>query len=258
MDARIPTFDRGADATELRRAFQRAGIVVVRGAVDSAALERLRAAAAEVLAVVAKRPALALGLDDAGRFNRVPFVLALDPDAKPLSALVRSPFVGALAETLLGAGAVCTGDVLVVKAAGPASQFPVHVDCEPVAPARLGRRWFVNVGVYLDDAGADNGCVAVLPGSHADPNAWAAVPRRRDRFDDLVPVEAEAGDVVVHHCALVHGSAASVQASPRRTLYFEFHPFLPALLYAEARLELPMARSEILARRRLHQEVRHA
>ncbi len=257
MDPRIPEFAPTADLRQVALSFHRAGIVVVRRAIDDATLSRLRQACDRILAAVAHQPALALRLADERQFNRVPWILQLDPEPQACTAVLDHAFVWDLAELLLGVDAVCTGDVLVVKTSGTASTFPVHADCEPIPPARLGRRWFVNVALYLDEASAANGCLAVLPGSHCSPVALDDLARRRDHFADLSPVEAAAGDVVVHHGALVHGSPASRSAAPRRTLYFEFHPFMPSYLNGEARPGLPMSRDEVLARRRLRERARH-
>ena len=143
------------------------------------------------------------------------------------------------------------------RPAGRRAPSPSTPTASRSPPARLGRRWFVNVALYLDEASAANGCLAVLPGSHCSPVALDDLARRRDHFADLSPVEAAAGDVVVHHGALVHGSPASRSAAPRRTLYFEFHPFMPSYLNGEARPGLPMSRDEVLARRRLRERARH-
>lgn len=73
--------------------------------------------------------------------------------------------------------------------------------------------------IPLLDCAADDGCFAVIPGSHksAFPKPWSSQP-----WDNppLLPVEAEAGDVIVFTEALTHGSRVNTSGRPRRTLYF--------------------------------------
>lgn len=69
------------------------------------------------------------------------------------------------------------------------------------------------------DAGVEDGCFAVIPGSHKSnfPRPWGDHP---DENPVLIPVEAEAGDCIIFTEALTHGSVVKTSERPRRTLYY--------------------------------------
>lgn len=99
------------------------------------------------------------------------------------------------------------------------------------------------VGLLLDDADAENGAMAVLPGSHSGP---VYEHYDGDRFvgslqaDDVARLELgrahllalRAGSIHIHHYRLVHGSAPNLSARPRRLLINSYRaadaiPFTP-------------------------------
>jgi len=119
-----------------------------------------------------------------------------------------------LAGAFLGAGARPTVCAMVVKTPGVA-EVPWHRDRVDVPPAAA-----LNLSVYLDDAGADNGCLELVPASHhlgddADPVAI------RDG-GPTVRVPAAPGDVLVHDVRLVHGSGPNDGDRVRRSIITEF------------------------------------
>ncbi len=66
--------------------------------------------------------------------------------------------------------------------------------------------------------GVDDGCFAVIPGSH---KANFPVPASPEEVQaGLVPIPAEPGDAIVFTEALTHGSYINRSGRPRRTLYF--------------------------------------
>lgn len=73
--------------------------------------------------------------------------------------------------------------------------------------------------IPLVDCAAEDGCFAVIPGSHksAFPKPWGNDPAENPL---LIPVEARAGDVIVFTEALTHGSLVNRSGKARRTLYF--------------------------------------
>lgn len=85
------------------------------------------------------------------------------------------------------------------------------------------------VGLLLDDATPENGCLAVLPGSHRGPvyehyegERFTGCLNRQDlaRLDlsraRLLPLPA--GSVHIHHYRAIHGSAENTSAAERRLL----------------------------------------
>jgi len=71
----------------------------------------------------------------------------------------------------------------------------------------------------MRDAGPEDGCFAVIPGSHKSNfnRPWGNHPEQNP---PLVPVPAEAGDCIIFTEALTHGSMVNISGWPRRTVYF--------------------------------------
>ena len=69
------------------------------------------------------------------------------------------------------------------------------------------------------DAKAEDGCFAVIPGSHKSsfPRPYGNHPEENP---PLIPVPANAGDCIVFTEALTHGSTVKTSANRRRTLYY--------------------------------------
>ncbi|HEY3411969.1 MAG TPA: phytanoyl-CoA dioxygenase family protein [Armatimonadota bacterium] len=74
---------------------------------------------------------------------------------------------------------------------------------------------------YLDDSYRDRGGLWCVPGSHRrgsiDVDAMVAV--HGFNLPGAIPLEAEAGDVLFHHVAVLHGSNTNTSTSLRRTFY---------------------------------------
>jgi ectoine hydroxylase-related dioxygenase (phytanoyl-CoA dioxygenase family) len=99
------------------------------------------------------------------------------------------------------------------------------------------------VGLLLDDATPENGCLAVLPGSHRGPvydhyegDGFTGSINRADlgRLDlgRAVPLPLPAGSIHIHHYRAVHGSAENRSSAPRRLLINSYSaadaiPFTP-------------------------------
>ena len=79
----------------------------------------------------------------------------------------------------------------------------------------------VKVVMGLTDQNPEDGCFAVIPGSHKAnvPNPFGNDPRY---VPVLQPVPARAGDVVIFTEALTHGSTVNESGVPRRTLYYAY------------------------------------
>jgi ectoine hydroxylase len=86
------------------------------------------------------------------------------------------------------------------------------------------------VGLLLDDATAENGCLVVLPGSHRErvhehyDGGGRFIGRMREedigRFDTRKGqlLELPAGSIHIHHYRLIHWSAPNTSADDRRLL----------------------------------------
>lgn len=91
----------------------------------------------------------------------------------------------------------------------------------------------LTVGIYLEDVDAQQGPLAMLPGSHLGPlydhypnGKWTGyVPEHNCRELDLsaaVSAVGPAGTVVIVNCRTVHGSAANLSDKPRSLLLYVY------------------------------------
>ena len=85
---------------------------------------------------------------------------------------------------------------------------------------------YFNVGVFLDDANEDDGCLCYIPGTQHERQDMERLSRR---FGWEIPgVEAcavNAGDITVHDTMTVHGSKIKQLPGTRRTVYVEVRPY---------------------------------
>ena len=81
----------------------------------------------------------------------------------------------------------------------------------------------VNVITFLADTSVDDGCLAVLPGSH---KANIDLEVEKDYPGDKAPghllVPAHAGDVMIFSEALVHNGSPKVSTTARTNLYYNY------------------------------------
>ena len=108
-------------------------------------------------------------------------------------------------------------------------------------PQRIG----VQGVLYLTDTTADQGAFSCVPGFHLELRRWLrslpadAEPRELvlEHFgDQAVAVEGGAGDLVIWHSALPHGSSPNRAAVPRIAQYITMNP-APDELSPESRAE---------------------
>jgi ectoine hydroxylase-related dioxygenase (phytanoyl-CoA dioxygenase family) len=128
---------------------------------------------------------------------------------------------------LIGPDVRLLWDQLVAKPPGTRTELPWHQDSGymPLDPAQYLVCWLA-----LDDAGTDNGCLWVLPGSHhrgmrKHRGDGADVFRVGYDGDDRgVPVPAARGSVIVLSSLLLHRSGPNASDRPRRAWALQFCP----------------------------------
>ena len=147
----------------------------------------------------------------------------------------RTPLLAELVQDLGMREPLLLQSMYLCKAARSGGEVDSHQDAtflytEPVSCLGL---WFA-----LEDATVDNGCLWALPGGHRtvplarrfvrrgdDTEGTAFVPLRDDPVpvpeDGWVPLEAEAGTLVVLHGLLPHRSSANT--SPRSRAAYSLH-----------------------------------
>ncbi|HXW79841.1 MAG TPA: phytanoyl-CoA dioxygenase family protein [Acidimicrobiales bacterium] len=88
----------------------------------------------------------------------------------------------------------------------------------------------LTVGLALDDATVENGCLMVIPGSHHGPvlDHWkdgrfmGAVSEPTLDLSNAQALEIRSGGISVHHTRTLHGSAPNRSTKPRRLLLFTY------------------------------------
>ena len=137
--------------------------------------------------------------------------------------LVDERITGAMAAVLGTPNVQLHHNKLFVKPQGNGAPFPLHQDY-PFFPHDLHR-----VGaaiVHFDDAPIAKGCLRLIPGSHHDG------PREHidgggfylpdQDLPGVVPIEAEAGDVLLFTYLTVHGSGVNTSSEARTTWLIQY------------------------------------
>lgn len=111
----------------------------------------------------------------------------------------------------------------------PGWKFPgphLHWDVSLARPIPFG----VQGILYLADVAADQGAFTCVPGFHRKIDSWleslpaGADPRAQVVPDAAVPIAGRAGDLVIWHQALPHGSSPNRAAMPRIVQYMVGRP----------------------------------
>ncbi|WP_230688027.1 phytanoyl-CoA dioxygenase family protein [Hymenobacter ruricola] len=103
---------------------------------------------------------------------------------------------------------------------------PLHWDMSLEPPLRFGTQGLL----YLCDTPAEQGAFRCVPGFHRQLGSWLAGlpegvdPRRVNLDAQAVPIAAEAGDFVIWHHALPHGSSPNRGTYPRIVQYLNMYP----------------------------------
>ena len=133
-------------------------------------------------------------------------------------ALLGSPQVLAVAESMCGPNFVPTYESMVFKQEGDGEAIPWHQDAVHPGVYRI-----FNFDLYLDPSRKGAGALRVIPGTQrqrqdictlTDAYGWD--------HPDAIDVEMEPGDVLLHNVMVVHGSARVAGKALRRTIYYEF------------------------------------
>ena len=112
----------------------------------------------------------------------------------------------------------------------PGYEFPgprLHWDVSLDLPIPFGMQGLV----YLSDTVAEQGAFTCIPGFHTRIESWLGdLPAGADprvhilEHPDVVPVPGQAGDLVVWHQALPHGSSPNRASRPRIVQYVTMFP----------------------------------
>ena len=147
-----------------------------------------------------------------------------------LTRIRTSPRLLALVHRLLGPDLVQITNQMHWKNPGDGVSFQMHQDCtfrKPDASYRNLAESFVQTGIAVDAATAENGCLQFVPGSHVRAEALLAggyEGANADilneavlaRFPPAVDVVMDPGDVVLWSPYAIHGSQPNRSTHSRR------------------------------------------
>ncbi|MDA0746290.1 MAG: phytanoyl-CoA dioxygenase family protein [bacterium] len=223
--------------------FEREGYLVVRGLLSVGEIEACEAE-------IERLHRLAVNLEAKGdpafrHFQREPYAKDAEIGDVPVlrkveqtrefsevfRALATHPDLVKVVQALIGPDLLLFRSTLMLKPAFHGSSHGLHQDSAywPMDPPTL-----VTVSIALSDATSENGCICVIPKSHEwGLQEWGRIARDQDealtdRTDvDLsaqVEVPLSAGDVLLFHSLLVHGSGPNRSANPRHTALYAYFP----------------------------------
>ena len=156
-----------------------------------------------------------------------------------LYGLLAEKHIVAALERLVGPNVKCMQSMFFVKHAGRPGQA-WHQD-EMFIPTR--DRSLIGAWIAIDDATIDNGCLWVIPGSHRPGVLWQTRKHDDPRFDhteesfgypydsgSAIPVELNAGSVVLFNGYLLHRSLKNVCETGYRRSYVNHYMSAESLL----------------------------
>lgn len=135
--------------------------------------------------------------------------------------LLASPSMMAIFRDICGRGAVPLMVDLLYKQPSSSSVVLWHQD------APHSRNYpYINVGIYLDDANEDDGCLQCVINSQNEKQDISKLEHKFGwNIPNTVKLAAKSGDINIHDVMVLHGSQPKKTKNPRRTIYVEIRPF---------------------------------
>lgn len=133
-----------------------------------------------------------------------------------------SPRFPTLLEPLIGTSLKQYINQINFKSPGSQIDFPWHQDVRPTPAFTDQVNTYVQTVLAVDEASRENGCIHVVPGSHAlgDLKAKRYAKRQiEDKIDvgTAIPCLVQPGDVLMFTPYTVHGSKPNTSNGPRRS-----------------------------------------
>jgi hypothetical protein len=144
----------------------------------------------------------------------------LEADAETALDLLASPAMMAVARELSGFGTVPIEMDLLFKRRHPNGYVIWHQGAQ-----HSRRRPYLNVGVYLDDAPIDDGCVRYVPRTQDEKQDICSLSEQYGwDIPGSIDVPARAGDILAQDMMVLHCSLPKRAPGCRRTIYIELRP----------------------------------
>lgn len=160
------------------------------------------------------------------RAGEITFVPHLVTRSQHLARFVRDPVFCGLAHDLLGPDVRLYWDQAVYKKPHTEADFPWHQDN---GYTFIDPQQYLTCWVALTDATIDMGCPWVVPGLHkhgtlAHRNSELGYVCLEGWPDEAVPVEAQAGDIVVFSSLTPHATGPNNTERTRKSYIVQFAP----------------------------------
>jgi len=153
------------------------------------------------------------------RVMRFDDILGIDGEA--CLDLLACPAMIAVARELSGCGTVPLQLDVLYKQQHPHPVIKWHQG----APHPRGYP-YLNVGVYLDDAPAGDGCLRYVPGTQHELVDIEGLSKEHGwEVPGVVELPAKAGDILIQDMMILHGSQPKRSPGVRRTIYVELRPY---------------------------------
>ena len=153
------------------------------------------------------------------RLMRYDDIIQFDIDAS--LALFACPAMLAVAEKLCGVGCIPLQMDMLFKQSHPHPVINWHQG------AQHSREFpYLNIGIYLDDALEDDGCLRYVPGTQHELEDIQGLSEEHGwQLPNVVQQPAQAGDILIQDMMVLHGSEPKRSEGVRRTIYVEYRPF---------------------------------
>ncbi|BDX08687.1 phytanoyl-CoA dioxygenase family protein [Planctobacterium marinum] len=153
------------------------------------------------------------------RLMRFDDIFAQDPDL--ILETLALPAVLEMSKSLCGRGSVPVQMDVLFKQQHPHPVIKWHQG------AQHSRHYpYLNVGIYLDDAPAGDGCLRYLPGTQHELQDIDALSKEHGwEIPGVIEQPAKAGDMLVQDMMILHGSQPKRSPGVRRTIYIELRPW---------------------------------
>ncbi len=132
--------------------------------------------------------------------------------------LMGHPQINSIVSQLCGESFILTADMMIFKHQNCNARIPWHQDF--VDNLNIDR--IITIGIYLDDSYSNDGGVRFIRGSHKERQNICKFEHKNGHLNDLITLNVEAGDIVIHDPMIVHSSEIMLDQKLRRTLYYEF------------------------------------